>query len=187
MTAHSAYFRAGYLFAQMRGGQVSPNTENEDMLCGWRGLSRAPLPIGEYVIDSAMAIRGLDFQPGSVSAARTFAETVLREWGMEEGWENTRLLASELVTNACTHARPRRSGTLSEWSIQVGLVHRGSRVRLLVFDPSYHEPALRASDRFVEGGCGLRLIEFFSSDWGWDILDGQGKVVWADITMSGRS
>ncbi|WP_246062097.1 ATP-binding protein [Haloactinospora alba] len=139
------------------------------------------------MIDSAMAIRGLDFQPASVGAARTFTETVLREWGVGENWENARLLVSELVTNACTHARPRRSGTLSEWSIQVGLVHRGSHVSLLVFDPSYREPALRAPDRFVEGGCGLRLIEFFSSDWGWDILDGQGKVVWADITMSGRS
>lgn len=110
---------------------------------------------------------------------------MLREWGLEPLCSDTLLVVSELVTNACRHAVP-RAGALSDWSIQFGLVRHDSRLACLVFDPSIEAPVRVDPDERAEGGRGLALIEAFSTDWGWGLLRGQGKVVWASFETAAR-
>jgi hypothetical protein len=187
MTAHSAYYRADGLFVHADGVRLPPPRGFGHEPAGWQGLSVAPLPVGDHVIRPARAVRGLGFHPASVKEARDFTSAVLAGWGLPRLCSDIRLVVSELVTNACRHAAPPAAGMLSEWSIQFGLVREGGTVTCMVFDPSRRPPIMGDPGDFNEGGRGLRLIECYSSDWGWDILDGQGKVVWAAFAIPGAS
>ncbi|MBV2363698.1 ATP-binding protein [Streptomonospora nanhaiensis] len=181
MTAHSAHFRAGGLFLESSSGRLPP--VRLDVPGGWQGLSPAPLPVGEHFVRPVTAVRGLGFHPASVKDARDFAHAVLAEWGFAGLSADVRLVVSELVTNACRHAAPVDAGLLSEWSIQFGLVRDDHELTCMVFDPSRVAPAMADPDDCEEGGRGLRLIDTYSSKWGWNILDGQGKVVWAAFSI----
>ncbi|MFC4562519.1 ATP-binding protein [Nocardiopsis mangrovi] len=187
MTAHSAYFRADGPFLQANGLRTSLRPGRGDETRGWRGLPVAPLPVGGHFIRSASAVRGLGFHPASVKDARDFAATVLGGWGLLGLSSDIRLVASELVTNACRHAAPSVAGMLADWSIQFGLTRAASSVTCMVFDPSRRAPVMGDPGDLHEGGRGLRLIECYSANWGWDVLDGQGKVVWATFAIPGAS
>ncbi|GAA1776400.1 ATP-binding protein [Streptomonospora arabica] len=183
MTAHSAHFHAGGLFLASGGARV-PSARVGDVPGGWQGLSLAPLPVGEHFIRPITAVCGLGFHPASVKRARDFAAGVLEDWGLESLSCDLRLVVSELVTNACRHAAPVDSGMISEWSVQFGLVRGDGELTCMVFDPSRAAPVMGELDEGCgEGGRGLRLIDSYSSDWGWNILDGQGKVVWAAFSI----
>lgn len=182
MTAHSAHFRAGGLFLESGSGRV-PAARVGSVPGGWQGLSLAPLPVGDHFIRTVTAVCGLGFHPSSVKQGRDFACDVLSEWGAEALAADMRLVVSELVTNACRHAAPVESGMISEWSIQFGLVRGDGELTCMVFDPSRSVPVMGEAEGFGEGGRGLRLIDSYSSDWGWNILDGQGKVVWAAFSI----
>ncbi|GAB3455867.1 hypothetical protein GCM10027570_36860 [Streptomonospora sediminis] len=182
MTAHSAHFRAGGLFLESSSGRV-PSARVGDVPGGWQGLSLAPLPVGEHFIRPFTAVCGLGFHPASVKQARDFAGGVLDDWSLTDLSCDLRLVVSELVTNACRHAAPVASGMISEWSIQFGLVRSDGELTCMVFDPSRVSPQMNETDGFGEGGRGLRLIDSYSSNWGWNILDGQGKVVWAAFSI----
>ncbi|TMZ49310.1 ATP-binding protein, partial [Klebsiella pneumoniae] len=149
--------------------------------CWWHGLSSAPLPVGEHFIQPTTAVRGLGFHPASIKEARDFAGAVLRDWELSDLSCDIRLVVSELVTNACRHAAP--PGFTSKWSVQFGLVRGQTRLTCMVFDPSLQAPIMGDPGELGEGGRGLRLVECYSADWGWDILDGQGKVVWAAFPL----
>ncbi|MBB6170974.1 anti-sigma regulatory factor (Ser/Thr protein kinase) [Nocardiopsis mwathae] len=182
MNAHSAYSRPDDLFtgltppsADSRPGTVGP---------GRSGLSAAPLPIGHHYIDSASAQHGLGFHPASVKLARDFTDTVLSGWGLGDVALDARLVVSELVTNACRHAVPTVGGSLAQWSIQYAMARDDAHVTCMVLDPSRLPPVLGDPGQDAEGGRGLPLIDSFSSGWGWDILDGRGKIVWAAFTVA---
>ncbi|MBB4932607.1 anti-sigma regulatory factor (Ser/Thr protein kinase) [Lipingzhangella halophila] len=156
----------------------------------WWGLTPVPLPIGHRFLGRHVAVHGLGFHAVSVKSARDFSQAVLRDWGICEtaGLLNeVRLVVSELVTNACRHAAPEPVAPETEWSIQLGLHRDGANLTCMVFDPSRRVPQLSDQAGLEEGGRGLRLIESFSSDWGWQPLGGQGKVVWAALAMAESS
>ncbi len=155
----------------------------------WWGLTPVPLPIGQRFLGRSVAAHGLGFHAVSVKSARDFANTVLRDWEAPQtaGFLNeVRLVVSELVTNACRHAAP-QVAIESEWSIQLGFHRDNSLLTCMVFDPSRRVPEMSHHVDLEEGGRGLRLIESFSLDWGWQPLGGQGKVVWASLDMTERS
>ncbi len=55
----------------------------------------------------------------------------------------------------------------------------------MVTDPGNGIPTVRESGPFAESGRGLNVVESCCVRWGWHLLDGGGKVVWA-LHASGR-
>ncbi|WP_347595031.1 ATP-binding protein [Acrocarpospora sp. B8E8] len=123
---------------------------------------------------------------GSASVARRFAVQTLREWGLPQVADDVQLVVSELVTNALRHALPdgMNSGA-SGAPVQLRLVNQSVHVACAVRDPSERVPMMCPEDDFAESGRGLLLVQELSLTWGWTILRGTGKVVWAIFTVPG--
>lgn len=176
-------------YTSTSAGRVMSVIKPDETPGAWWGLTPVPLPVGHRFLGRNIAAHGLGFHAVSVKSARDFAHTVLGGWGVSDtaGLLNeVRLIVSELVTNACRHAAPDPLTPETEWSIQLGLHRDGSQLTCMVFDPSRRVPQLGDHAGLEEGGRGLQLIESFSSDWGWQSLGGQGKVVWAALAMFER-
>ena len=109
----------------------------------------------------------------SLRAVRRFVVTTMRAWGCDDASADAELVASELATNAVSHAR-------SHFSI--GLSRHGDQVRIAVGDTDDTPPIARTPSRAGLGGLGLHLIESIATGWGHDV-DPHGKVVWADIAV----
>jgi anti-sigma regulatory factor (Ser/Thr protein kinase) len=109
-------------------------------------------------------------EPLSASKARHFVSVYLAEHDLLYLMEEIRLVASELATNAVSHARTPFVVTLSQMD---------GVVRLAVQDGSTSVP-IRATPRVMDlGGRGVALVESLSQDWGVS-SDGFGsKSVWA--------
>lgn len=119
--------------------------------------------------------------PASVKAARDFAVTALRAWGLPTLTDEVCLVVSELVTNALHHATPPRS-RLDPEAIRLSLIRRGDEVICAVRDSGADIPFRKDPHHIAETGRGLMLVESFSSAWGWTPLRDSGKVVWALFT-----
>lgn len=148
-----------------------------------------PLPVEHRMVTLTTAAYGLGFHPVSVRTARDFALTTLRDWGAHQITEDIRLVVSELVSNAIQHAAPPTVDRGFAQPIQLCLLKRPSHVACMVIDPSPCPPMppafLPVSER--ENGRGLYLVQSFSTDWGYRVLDGRGKIVWAVLaTGTGR-
>jgi two-component sensor histidine kinase len=103
--------------------------------------------------------------------------TTISAWGFDGVAADGELIASELATNAVSHARSHFS---------VGLSRHGSQVRIAVGDADNTPPIVRAPSRAGVGGLGLHLIESLATCWGYEI-DSHGKIVWADIACESAS
>jgi Histidine kinase-like ATPase domain len=116
---------------------------------------------------------------GSVRAARDFTLATLRRWDAAERAEDITIVVAELLTNALRHALPGSGGTQPWRPIRLGLLRPGSCVLCAVADPSQAAPVLRAHDSLAETGRGLHIIGALGDAWGYSVLSGRGKVVWA--------
>jgi two-component sensor histidine kinase len=85
------------------------------------------------------------------------------------------LIASELVTNAVEHATT---------DIELRVRHCGSTLRIEVDDDGSGWPVMREPDLREEGGRGLRIVDGLSDRWGADRRAGDGKTIWAEITLA---
>jgi anti-sigma regulatory factor (Ser/Thr protein kinase) len=108
----------------------------------------------------------------STTSARRFAEETLHRWGIDgEAFETVRLLVSELVANAVTHAATRAELVLDvddrRLRVEVRDEGGGSPRRR---DPSFEEPT----------GRGLLIVEELADRWGVDD-DPPGKSVWFEL------
>lgn len=123
----------------------------------------------------------------SVSCARRFSATTLREWGMPDLRDDVELVVSELVTNALSHGLAARCEAAPDDShrsepaspIRLTLARRGANVICMVEDASGEAPIERSPGGEAEAGRGLQLVASFSRRWGWSRLADGGKVVWA--------
>lgn len=119
--------------------------------------------------------------------ARDFVATVLRALGLDSLVDAAVLCTSELVTNACVHAK---GGGSVLW-----VVVEGWRVRVMVYDGDENPPVLRelTSDGWEEGGRGLYLVDALTEGhWGTAsalphavgcLAHPDGKAVWFDLTV----
>src|SRR4051812_41843233 len=108
----------------------------------------------------------------STTTARRFAEQTLRSWGIGgEALETTRLLVSELVANAVTHA-----ATAAE--VVLDLSER--RLRVEVRDEAGGEPRRRTPALDEPTGRGLLIVEELADRWGVDDAP-PGKSVWFEL------
>jgi hypothetical protein len=120
--------------------------------------------------------------PDAPSAARNLVSDACLCWGLVHLLHPSRLVMSELVTNAMEHA-----GT----EIRVVVTRRGPGLHLAVFDGSSRLPELirpirpRADLPLDERGQGLRRVQATAARWGAAPTD-SGKVVWAAVREPSR-
>ncbi len=107
----------------------------------------------------------------SPGRARDQVHEACSEWGIEHVSDVARLVVSELVTNAVSHAGS---------DIEVDLSLRGPFLHVRVRDNSPAEPQLRREKETTLGGRGLRLVDLYANAWGY-IRGCGGKVVWATL------
>lgn len=118
------------------------------------------------------AILHLRAEATAPAAARRFVDAVLGDDLGAERQADTRLLVSELVTNALRH-----TGT----EIELFLVRRGSTLEVGVRDYGGGRPVKKASAD-EDGGWGLRLLERITSRWGVQ-TERPGKTVWFELPV----
>ncbi|MEU4098343.1 SpoIIE family protein phosphatase [Streptomyces sp. NPDC026673] len=109
----------------------------------------------------------------AVRSARDLASRQLAEWGLEGLDDPTRLIVSELVTNAVRH---------STGPVRLRLIQH-QVLTCEVFDTSVPSPRLRHANTADENGRGLFLVAQLSRRWGARSVSG-GKVVWAEEELA---
>ncbi|MBZ9637980.1 SpoIIE family protein phosphatase [Streptomyces sp. PSKA30] len=109
----------------------------------------------------------------AVRRARNLAACQLAEWGLEGLEDATKLIVSELVTNAVRHS----SGPIGLRLIQ----HQVLTVE--VSDTDVCSPRMRSARTMDENGRGLYLVAQLSRRWGCRPVPG-GKVVWAEADLA---
>ncbi len=111
----------------------------------------------------------LPHRPAAVADARRRAAGQLASWGLPDAVPATKLIVSELVTNAIRHA---------EAPIQLRLIHNGTLI-CEVSDASNTSPHLRRARVLDEGGRGLLLVGRLCHRWGTRHTP-TGKTIWAE-------
>ncbi len=129
--------------------------------------------------DQPAATCTLDARPESVKTGRDFTRSTLLGWGMAAPADVAELVVSELVTNALRHGVSATGGLRGEHTVRLRLLAQAPFVMCMVADSGSEIPVLRDSDPAAESGRGLQVVEACSVRWGWHLLDGGGKVVWA--------
>ena len=118
--------------------------------------------------EASLALRPV---PASAGAARQFVDETLGGWGCHAFIDATRLLVSELVTNAVLHAR-------TELTLVLRMTSRGVRVEVRDSNPA--SPVVRHYEEEAMTGRGLALVEQLAERWGVE-PNGSGKAVWFEL------
>lgn len=119
--------------------------------------------------------------------ARDFVASVLRAQRLDALIDAATLCTSELVTNACVHAKG--DGSALWLSVEP------TGVRVVVYDGDKNPPVMRelAPEAWEKGGRGLYLVDAFTDGrWGTDptvpyggLVRPDGKAVWFDLAVPG--
>lgn len=114
--------------------------------------------------------------PQAVTAVRRFMTGVLRLWHEDDLVPDATLVATELASNAISHAD-------SPFRVSVD---RAVGVVCIAIQDSTTTPARRRQAAIdADSGRGMAIVEALSRRWGCDDLIG-GKVVWAELVSSRR-
>jgi DNA-binding NarL/FixJ family response regulator len=135
----------------------------------------------DYLVDlleSVGQMRGADaaldlpLELSAVREARHFVSKKLREWELEPLVDDALLIVSELATNAMTHAR---SGC------GLRLVLTPTTLRIEVVDSGTGTPEPQPPSVTGESGRGVNLVAALTTAWGMEVVEGEGKLVWAEL------
>ncbi|WP_051371527.1 SpoIIE family protein phosphatase [Streptomyces sp. 142MFCol3.1] len=113
-----------------------------------------------------------------VKAAREFVRDCLKSWNLEALTDDLQLMASEVVTNALTHA---------DSYVELRLRLFPDRIRLEVRDTDVTPPlpsslsACEEENAQAEHGRGLIIVDALG-EWG-SSPSGRGKVVWCELAV----
>jgi anti-sigma regulatory factor (Ser/Thr protein kinase) len=111
----------------------------------------------------------------NAEVARRFVEDELRREAVsEDTLFLAQLLTTELVTNAVRHA---------ESPVEITVIRREDRIRIEARDDSTAVPALPADDPPIRYR-GLLLVEDLAEEWGVEVEDRKGKIVWFEVLVT---
>ncbi|MFI6288658.1 ATP-binding protein [Streptomyces sp. NPDC051018] len=119
-----------------------------------------PLRQGLPPIDQAKATSSascsLSARYEAVRGARKFTRATLRDWNLDDCFDDVSLVVSELVTNALRHAVPDETRQTQDPPVRLHLMRWPGRLVCAVRDPSPVRPgASLGSGAYGEGGGGL--------------------------------
>ncbi len=137
----------------------------------------APAQPGGRLLLSRRVDREFEGEAAAVRSARTFVESTLAAWELDEVAEVAVLLTSELSTNAVCHART---------AFWVAVSCAPAELVVEVADGSDALPVTRPKVLRAEGGRGMQLVEGLARAWGARRVGGGGKVVWFELDLPGR-
>ncbi|MFI6442994.1 ATP-binding protein [Kitasatospora sp. NPDC050543] len=122
----------------------------------------------------------LPLRARSAGRARALLREQAAAWGVPGDPTDTAvLLLSELVTNACRHARVPPDGRVG-----IRFVLLDGLMRIEVSDPGAGEPRLLRTDPDDESGRGLELVTALAASWGIQPrAGGVGKTVWLELAL----
>jgi CheY-like chemotaxis protein len=135
----------------------------------------------DYLVDlleSVGQMRGADaaldlpLELRSVRDARRFVNDKLKEWDLEPLVDDALLIVSELATNAMTHAN---SGC------GLRLILTPTTLRIEVADAGGGAPEPQPPSTTGESGRGVHLVAALTTAWGMEVVEGEGKLVWAEL------
>jgi hypothetical protein len=135
------------------------------------------LAAGEEALPAATC--ALPAAPESARRARDFTKITLDDWGMGAQADVAELVVCELVTNSLRHGLLSSKWMLDEHPIGLTLLRRDPYLMCMVTDPEPAGPVPIEPSASAESGRGLQVVESCSEAWGWQPVDGVGKVVWA--------
>jgi anti-sigma regulatory factor (Ser/Thr protein kinase) len=132
---------------------------------------------------------GLAPVPESARTAREFTVATLRKWQLDPLIDDAVVIASELATNAIRHGTPTATGDAASGTgagrVELSWCLQASRLICVVTDQTPAPPALAASDPEAESGHGLHIVGALAVAWGWTVLSGGEKAVWAALELPG--
>ena len=108
----------------------------------------------------------------SASKARRFVADTVKSWKLDQILDDALLVASELATNAVTHA---------DSSCRIRLSLNSASLRIDVLDKGIGTPEPQAAEWSEEHGRGLHLVAALTMAWGLEVVPGDGKLVWAEL------
>lgn len=113
-------------------------------------------------------------EPVSAAIAREYVRRQAARWAVAHLADAAVAIVSELVSNAIEHAR---CGCDLRLELREGQV-----LRIEVFDSGRGDPELRQQGIQSERGRGLYVVSALSTSWGVQSIEGDGKVVWAEVS-----
>jgi serine/threonine-protein kinase RsbW len=113
--------------------------------------------------------------PYSVQMARSYIPAVLSDHALGDYTEDAVMVASELITNAITHANA------PEVSLELTCLEGSRGLAIVVTDPCPLPPVKRDPAADAVHGRGLQLVDALSARWGWQPRH-PGKAVYAILT-----
>jgi len=115
--------------------------------------------------------------PSTVGLLRDYAETILIKWGLDHRIDDTKLIVSELVTNAAAQDVARGQ----QITFRIGLLPDMRLISVEVTDPAPSRPQHKdAADTDIHGR-GLFIVQALADGMGYRDEPGGGKTVWATL------
>jgi DNA-binding NarL/FixJ family response regulator len=115
----------------------------------------------------------LPHELSSAARARQFVTDHVRAWKLDDLLDDALLVTSELAANAITHANS---------SCRIRLSVNPATLRIDVLDRGVGTPEPQPESRTAEHGRGLHLVDALTTAWGLEVLPGEGKLVWAELS-----
>jgi DNA-binding NarL/FixJ family response regulator len=109
----------------------------------------------------------------SAATARRFVVSTVTDWDLAPLLDDAVLVASELTTNAVTHAHS---------SCRIRLSLTPASLRIDVMDTGAGTPEPQPANFTEEHGRGLHLVAALTAAWGLEDIPGNGKTVWAELS-----
>jgi two-component sensor histidine kinase len=119
----------------------------------------------------------------SAKAARDFTAATLRGWQLDALADDAVIIASELVTNAIRHGTCVPAGEAGHPPVMLAWQQHAGRLTCMVMDENAGPSVLTSAGPDSECGRGLQVVQALAAEWGWMMLDGHEKAVWAALCL----